>query len=450
MRKFSIFKKGAIGMIAALAMVSCTNEVLDNEPALLKAEGMATSNYGIIPGENYSSGKWITTSMKFDFSGAYLTHNATLSSEIDLNKWDQWAKFSVGGRAFNGDYYTLNNPFEKGSRGVVKWSKGNFSNPIKLETSSKEVEMSQLNEVNFTLFDATHGYVTDAETQKFGVIKEFNPSTMSYTEVEFDLSEAEFKVDNKEDLYVQYYEQKTLGAKMLIRRGNYLYADLIFGDSRNKLRQIVQYGSDCYVAVIDVTDGRLVNVLKGEGATNIGLFNDHPLVCIDPMSKNIYFSAVGEMYSGDKSSKIFMIDENNNIFEKADYKSVNGKNGQFNTLYVYNNVIFTKLAKYSADYKHYFDFGEQKSYRADMWEYYMIKNGTPKKININDTDNFYAFQQPQLINNRIYVICNNSGSAKVYSFRPNGTDVKVETTGIAGGFGHGVAFPNKISSIVKL
>lgn len=482
---FKSIRNYAIVAMSALALASCTNDEFMND-APLKAEGMASAPQGILPGVQPANGAWVTSSIRKTFKGYYKSHGNNLSNPFSLSE-GTWTEYSPGGRAFNGYYYTLNNT-NTGQRGIRKMraSGTNLSDVKTLQTSGGGVSKSQKDEVNFTLFDATHGYYTDGQKGDYyyGEIVEFNPATMQTTRV-FNVREligSKLKKVMGTSSYDLNYnhsdiKEKRMGTKLLIRRGNYLYADITFGKERNQLNQIIQSTDNVYVAVINVgsSNPTLEKVLVGENATNIGLFNDHPLVNIDPISNAIYFATVGDMEEEYKNkgkagvySKIFKIADSGNgvpssiqevtSYKKAQKEAYNktDREGEFNTLYAYNDVVYTKIATQSV---RYMDLGwHGQEYRKPIWKYVKISGGTVTPIqfqNDNGTledlrDNFFAYQQPQLINGKIYMISNTESGSKVYKITPGNTNATLVTVGTPGGWGWGLAKPDKISSIVKL
>ncbi len=447
------FKFLAIAAVTTLALQSCSKDTEIIEQGSLKAEGLATAPQGIIPGTTPANGKWVVSDIKNWFDGYYRTFDGSSSlppNYLLVNNNATPNRYAVGGRAFNGSYYTLNQTSGFGVRGILK-SNSNLSQEGFISVGG--TALGQKAEVNFTLFDATTGYFTDVDLSP-GVIKVFNPQTMIVTKSK--------NLSNKVGVKLPAYESATLkhiGGKMLIRRGNYLYADVTFGAKYNNLKQVEQSDNHIYVAVINANTFDVESILKSTvNAENIGLFNDHPLVNIDPVTKDIYFATVGDMIekSDPNSSRIFKIDANNNLISVAGYQAVNGnKRGEFNRMYAYNGDIYTTIA---IDNTSYLSNGHGEDYRKNIWKWSVIKKGSTTATAITGipvNDNFFAYQQPTLINGEIYVIVNSKNfigqyDGGIYKITPGTTSATQVSLAKAGGLGWGVAYSNKISSVNKL
>lgn len=463
-------------VIAVMALTtSCSNDVsvLENE-ATLKNEGLAAAR-GIIPGQAPANGNWVVSGIKVFFDGYYETYSSLPSQFQFNNSGTVNSKYAVGGRSFNGSYYVLGDTKSTGKRGILKLD-GSLGGDQFLPSVPNSGDLKgQDFEVNFTLFDASTGYYTDVQKSP-GKIYVFNPSTMVKSGTIDIYGQVASRVSGFSSA-----NYKHIGGKLLIRRGNYLYADVTFGKDLNRLKQVVQADNNIRVAVYDLRRKRVVKVLVGANAQNIGLFNDHPLVNIDPVTKDIYFATVGDMVLSKQpknTSQIFKIDGANKLSSVVGYQDVakdkkTGKPlaGEFNRLYVYNGVIYTTIGKKTARYmgnattnSHYYYDGKGNNYRDNIWEWSTIKNRTVTKITNVKPDNFYAYQQPVLINGEIYFIVNNKKSiiynaygypeynARVFKVTAGSTTntATLVTKAKGGNAGWGLLSPNKISSINKL
>lgn len=456
-------------VISVMALTtSCSNDVsvLENE-ATLKNEGLAAAR-GIIPGQAQANGNWVVSGIKVFFDGYYRPFSS-LPSQFQLNNTSGTvnSSYAVGGRSFNGSYYILGDTKSTGKRGILKLDGSLGGDQFLPSVPNSGNIRGQQFEVNFTLFDASTGYYTDVQKSP-GNIYMFNPSTMVKSNRVFRLAG---QVGGRiPDFRTATY--KHIGGKLLIRRGDKIFADITYGNSLNRLKQVIQADNNIRVAVINARSGRVERILKGAKAQNIGLFNDHPLVNIDPVTKDIYFATVGNMVLKDQpknTSQIFKIDGGNNISSVVGYQDVAPKDektgkpaaGEFNRLYVYNGVIYTTIANGSVRYissggSHTFENRKGNKYRNNIWKWSTIQGGKATPIKgIKLEDNFYAYQQPTLINREIYFIVNNSSYAgvhksRVYKVPAGGTTATLATKAKGGLAGWGLASPNKISSINKL
>lgn len=452
----------AIAALSVMALTSCSNDtsVLENE-ATLKNEGLATAR-GIIPGQAQANGNWVVSGIKVFFDGHYKTFSS-LPSQFQLNNSGTvGSNYAVGGRSFNGSYYILGNTKNSSrARGILKLNSSLGGDQFLPSVPNSGSLRGQQFEVNFTLFDASTGYYTDVQKSP-GNIYMFNPSTMVKSNRVFRLAG---QVGGKIPAF-RTATYKHIGGKLLIRRGDKIFADITYGNSLNRLKQVIQADNNIRVAVINARSGRVERILVGANAQNIGLFNDHPLVNIDPVTKDIYFATVGNMALGkqpENTSQIFKIDGSNNLSSVVGYQDVAKSRetaGEFNRLYVYGGVIYTCLSDDTVRYINNADQNthtEGNRYRSNVWEWVNIKNRNVTKITNVKPDNFYAYQQPVLINGEIYFIVNNQGYAGAYDARiykvPAGSTTNTATlvTKARGGLaGWGLASPNKISSINKL
>ncbi len=400
---------------------------------------------------------WVTSSFSKMYSGRYKAHSKDLPKTFNLNDGDK-QNYAPGGRGFNGAYYVLNN-IKEDKRGIRKMEivNGKLTDTLTIYAGGNNGVKKQKYEVNFTLFSKDIGYFTDVEHYKIGFIKVFNPMTMKV----IDSCSVADGVKTKMQVLVgdKYVKSKikTIGGKLLIRRGNYLYADVSFG-TRTDYGQVIPPTeiSSVFVAVIDMSleKADVIKVLEGKEAQVIGLFNDHPLVNIDPKTNSIYFATVSNMkkeYGTDagKFSRIFAIDTDNNIKSIVSYGELScKKEGEFNSMFVYNDKIYTKIASKPVRYGSWGLSGQD--YRKYIWQYCVVDVNTKAKKELAiPKDDFVAYQQPQLIDGAIYVISNtdNEGS-NIYKITSN--DDKVEKVSSATNVGWWLSSPNKISSIVRL
>ncbi|WP_430612783.1 hypothetical protein [Flavobacterium sp. JP2137] len=416
-----ILKKLAILIAVVAVMASCSKDDIGNS-----TDGLAlkTMSVGIIPGTQPLTGPWVVTGQNYFWAGSY-KKKSSLPNPLSLSGGYS-VSYAPGGRAFDGSFFTLNNT-NSGVRGICKYSVSG-SNPapngmISLGGGSMN---GQQFEVNFHIFNNDIGYYTDVQENP-GVITQFNPQSMT-TNNTWNLTQA---VSNALPGFASA-NFKHLGGKLLIRRDNTIYADVTFGSSINGLKQVVQATNFVYVAAIDAETGNLISVSTSpQEATNIGLFNDHPLVNEDPVSHAIYFATVSDMGAAVQNvpSKIFRIPNGSNSIQHfATYSSISGdKIGEFNGLYAYNNHVYTK---YSSNDVRYMGGGEHGvSYRNPIWQWAVIKPSGQKRDLEIPKDNFYCYQQPRLINGEIYFIYNDDNHGGIRKIVPvNGGNGPVPTT----------------------
>ena len=412
-----------IGLGLALFATACKKNDFTSGPEL-KSNDLAS-----IPGYLPLDGAWVLTGQEANWMGNYYPFSSgALPTSITFpgssSGTPTKSYYAVGGRSLAGYFWTLGQVSDPslttfGQRGISRFSPTasaigslNFKSigPTRIPMTL------QKSEINFHIHNGASAYYTDVEFEP-GKIYRFNP--MSYNLNPNKIWDLTTDLNSNKTLENDGYKNATykhLGGKLLIRRGNTIYADVTFGNSYNDLNQVVQSTNSIYIAAINASTGGLITVSSVAGATNIGLFNDHPLVNEDPISNHIYFSAVGNMEAIIAPAKIFRIKNNSDEIDPTfvrDYQSF-GQIGQFNTLYAYNDYLYIKYSTTNVEYSH----APSSNYRTNVWQWAVINpEGTKKNLNI-PIDNFYAYQQPRLINGEIYFIYNNSTATGIHKVAP--------------------------------
>ncbi|RQO73939.1 hypothetical protein DBR43_00590 [Pedobacter sp. KBW06] len=413
--------KSQFAMFAAAAtlfLASCKKDKAFNESGALKLNGgMAAA-----PSFTSPTGPWVVWGGKGDlyWSGAingYGTLPATLSFPAAGNFG---VNYAVGGRAAFNYLYKLSSS-NVGSRGIQRYS---VSSTGAVTESGAFFNLGgsplmQTNEINFSLYKPDTAYYTNADAtpaaERLKVFR-FNPTATpmtaaGYTAIDFS---AVFNpsASNVTNPITTTASTKLIGSKMIIDRGDYIFADVLFGNSYNSLKQVVQADNNVYVAAFNKSTGH-ITVSSFTGASNIGLFNDAPLVSRDEVTGDIYFSTLGNMATSTSLSKILKIDAASNTINASwnidMAANFSGRKGEFNALLVHDNIIYTKIPKTDVTY---LGSGHGVSYRSDIWQWTAVNALTKasKRLNV-PLDNYYAYQNARLINNEVYFIYNNSTPA---------------------------------------
>ncbi len=404
------FKKMALFTAVFAVLASCNQDDFKETSEEL---ALKTQSVGDIPGTKPLTGPWVISGQNNSWGGGYQRLNS-LPTNLSLSG-GHGVLYAVGGRGANGNYFTLNNT-NNGTRGIRKFTvgTGNPSHSAQIDLAGG-IMTFQTFETNFHIFNYNTGYYTDVQ-QNAGKIYLFNPDNMTTTG-DWDLNS---EVGNAVPGF-SGATYKHIGGKMLIRRDNTIYADVTFGNSLNAIKQVNQLTNFVYVAAIDATTGALISVSQSPvEATNIGLFNDHPMVNEDPVSHAIYFATVSDMGANIQNvpSHIFKIPNGSNTIEHVvAYSSVsNGRIGEFNGMYAYNNHIYTK---FSEDDVRYLAGGEHGiKYRNPIWQWTVVTpSGQARDLDM-PKDNFYSYQQPRLINGELYFIFNTGSLSGIRKIAP--------------------------------
>lgn len=412
-----------LGLGLALFTTACKKNDFISGPEL-KSEGLAE-----IPGVAALNGPWVITGQDATWGGNHFPFlSGALPSSLifpgSSSGTPARSYYAVGGRSMEGYFWTLgklNDPFapDFGQRGIHRFealTSAVSSVAFKpIGPASLKIN-NQQSEVNFHIYDGTVGYYTDVESAP-GKITSFKPLDASMTDIiTWDLTNALASNFTLKNRGYNNATLKHLGGKLLIRRGNTIYADVTFGNSYNILKQVVQSTNRIYIAAIDAISGNLKTVSSVRGATNIGLFNDHPLVNQDPVSNRIYFSAVGDMNKTGSPAKIFRINNGSDQIDPFFVRNYTffGSVGQFNTLYAYRDYLYVKHSAEDTKYDH----SPTSTYRTDIWQWAVINpEGIKKNLDI-PIDNFYTYQHPRLINGEIYFIYNNKTGSGIHKVAP--------------------------------
>lgn len=400
----------ALGL--ALFTTACQKDNLVDEQATLEAEGLAE-----VPGVNPLNGAWVLTGQQSSWAGGYYPFASLSNPLVWPTSGSAYSAYAVGGRSLAGYFWTLGNvTTAAGTRGIHRFSASTTSIPVpatfKAIGPGTTTLVNQQDEINFHIFDSSIGYYTDVEFEP-GKITRFNPSSSTLADIgTWDLTAALAANSTLSGAGYNSATYKHLGGKFLIRRGNVLYADVTFGNGYNALKQIQQSTNSVYVAAINTNTGNLITVSSFAGARNIGLFNDHPLYNQDPVSNHIYFATVSDMDLQQTPSRILRINNGSNSINTGwsrNFQSLGGNNriSEFNTLYAYNDFLYFKYPTRNAKYT---DMGHGVSYREPIWQWTVINpSGSIRRLDIPN-DDFYAYQQPRLINGEIYFIYNNTST----------------------------------------
>lgn len=401
---------------ATLFLASCKKDQALNDAGSLKLNG----GIAAVPNFTTPTGPWVVWGGKGDlfWSGA-INGYGTLPSTLSFPASGSFGvNYAVGGRAAFNYLYKLSSS-NVGTRGIQRYtvsSSGAVAESNFLGLGG--TPLMQTNEINFALYKTDTAYYANADagtaSDKLKVFR-FNPtatpmSTTGYTAIDFS---AVFNpsATNVTNPISSTATHKLIGSKMIIDRGDYIFADVLFGNNYNSLKQLVQATNNVYVAAYHKTTGH-ITVSSFAGATNIGLFNDAPLVSRDEVTGDIYFSTVGNMALSDSPSKILKINAGTNTINSSwniDMLDDYGVKGEFNTLTAYNNIIYTKVPTTSVTY---LGSGHGVSYRSDIWKWRAVNasSGLSKLLDV-PVDNYYAYQNARVINNEVYFVYNNSTPA---------------------------------------
>jgi len=430
---------------ATLFLASCKKDKSFNETGTLKLNGMAA-----VPGFTSPTGPWVVWGGKGDlyWSGA-INGYSTLPSTLSFPAAGNFGvNYAVGGRAAFNYLYKLSSS-NVGSRGIQRYSVSSTGSVAESGAffNLGGTPLMQTNEINFSLYKPDTAYYTNADAtpaaQRLKVFR-FNPTATpmtaaGYTAIDFS---AVFNpsATNVTNPITTTASTKLIGSKMILDRGDYIFVDVLFGNSYNSLKQVVQSNNSVYVAAYNKATGH-ITVSSFAGATNIGLFNDAPLVSRDEVTGDIYFSTVGNMATASPTSKILKIDAASNTINsswKVDMLTEFNVQGEFNTLTVYNNIIYTKAPIKSVTY---LGSGHGVQYRSDIWQWTAINALTKDSKDLNvPLDNYYAYQNARVINNEVYFIYNNSTPANNAGIRKitalttstfNAAPASIATTGVS-------------------
>lgn len=403
---------------ATLFLASCKKDQAINEAGSLKLNG----GMAAVPNFTNPTGPWVVWGGKGDlyWSGA-INGYGTLPSTLSFPASGSFGvNYAVGGRAAFNYLYKLSSS-NVGARGIQRYTVSSSGTVAEsgATLSLGGAPMFQTNEVNFSLYKPDTAYYSNGDAAVADKLKifRFNPtatpmSTTGYTAIDFS---AVFNpsATNVTNPISSTATHKLIGSKMIIDRGDYIFVDVLFGNSYNSLKQVVQATNNVYVAAYHKATGH-ITVSSFAGATNIGLFNDAPLVSRDEVTGDIYFSTVGNMATASPTSKILKINAGANTINgswKVDMLGDFDVQGEFNTLTVYNNIIYTKVPNTNVTY---LGSGHGVSYRSSIWQWTAIDassaSNASKLLNV-PLDNYYAYQNARVINNEVYFIYNNSTPA---------------------------------------
>lgn len=369
------------------------------------------------------NGAWVLTAQQANWQGGYYAFPAAnqLPNPLTWNPSNSTTStYAAGGRSKLGYFWTLGDfNTTRTARGIQRFSAAGTSPLVpkfKAIGPSDVQVFDQTDEINYFIHDASVAYYTDVALEPRKITL-FNPTSAELTDIgTWDLTTA---LAGNALLTADGYNGaaiRNLGGRLLIRRGDVIYADVTFGNTYTALQQVDQLTNKVYVAAINTTTGALITVSAFNGARNIGLFNDHPLANVDPVSQHIYFATVSNMADQLTPSRILRIDNGSNSINTSFNRNYQdfGFKSEFNTLYAYDDYLYVKYATRDAIYSH------SSGYRDPIWQWSVINPaGVKKRLDIPN-DDFYAYQQPRLINGEIYFIYNNSsvGTAGIHKTLP--------------------------------
>lgn len=396
--------------VSTLFTLSCEKSL--QEP--LKLDGLANTSYS-----NPAEGPWVIWGGKdsyMNWEGGIKTISGTIPSTLTFSQTEKTLPYAIGGNTF-GDYLFKLSSDDMYRRGIQRYNIGSSVSPygfINLSFNYFDFPSFQPFEANYYIYSSTVGYYWRDRDNGL-TLYEFNPSTMTLTSTIdmrgfFNTASVPGSITSKDIIRVA-------GAKMIIRRGNKIFVDVLFGTKLNSLRQVEQTTENVYVGVIDATTKKVERVSYYEQAKNIGLFNDHQLANVDQVTGHLYFVAVSDFTDVKKRfpSKILRIKNGETSIDKNWEIDISNDNyrlgGDFNSMFAHNDIIYTKIPNTKVQYSGNTE-GHVGPYRSGVWEWSAIKvtasgGSDDKKLDI-PRDNFYCYQQPVLINGEIYFIYNNT------------------------------------------
>lgn len=336
------------------------------------------------------TGTWLIYNGQANWSGLISPVNGIPAGSVEVAslKGGYQVGYSAGGRVFGKSIYKLNNNTKAGIQRFT------------IDDAGKVVEAGFLQvdntpEVNFHISTAEKGYYWDLSRGGLK-IQTFNPTTMVRTG-EIDLSSL-----SKGASY------EAAGQLIIAEKEGKLFVDVQYG-TKTQAWQIEPNDQNVYIAVIDIATQKYESTTQYPKAANLGLFSDHPLWNVDAVTGDLYMVAISNMRTQDPGSKILRIKKGQTTFDASFELSIKDYQypSDFNALFAHDGKIYTKISSRAAGY--YSGGLHGVNYRNDIWYWTSIDVATKKATRLAiPVDNFYCYQQPMLVDGKIYFISNNA------------------------------------------